>query len=247
VSSTGRNMTNNFIPALPRHALYCVWIMTGDSRRPLKCVWIDPEFRSFQLTNTQQTIATSATTTQRSRAKALYAERRSLVSIPVNELPQEAKGAIRPLSLVLGVVCLLLSTVVLVPFCFGQADQAGVHLTSGVVREPVASEVRAYSEEAEPLKANVDLVLVPVTVTDQKDRLVIGLEKDNFNVYEGFNRQVIRHISTEEAPISLGILFDTSSMYGKIERSREAVIQFFAPQIPTTNSSLSVLATARIC
>lgn len=76
---------------------------------------------------------------------------------------------------------------VLVPFCFGQADQAGVHLTSGVVREPVASEVRAYSEEAEPLKANVDLVLVPVTVTDQKDRLVIGLEKDNFNVYEGFN------------------------------------------------------------
>jgi len=117
--------------------------------------------------------------------------------------------------------------VVLVPFCFGQADQAGVHLTSGVVREPVASEVRAYSEEAEPLKANVDLVLVPVTVTDQKDRLVIGLEKDNFNVYEGFNRQVIRHISTEEAPISLGILFDTSSsMYGKIERSREAVIQF---------------------
>lgn len=51
----------------------------------------------------------------------------------------------------------------------------------------MASEVRAYSEEAEPLKANVDLVLVPVTVTDQKDRLVIGLEKDNFNVYEGFN------------------------------------------------------------
>ena len=134
-------MTNNFIPALPRHALYCVWIMTGDSRRPLKCVWIDPEFRSFQLTNTQQTIATSATTTQRSRAKALYAERRSLVSIPVNELPQEAKGAIRPLSLVLGVVCLLLSTVVLVPFCFGQADQAGVHLTSGVVREPAPSEI----------------------------------------------------------------------------------------------------------
>jgi hypothetical protein len=93
-------MANNFIPTLPRHTLYCVWIMTGDSRRPLECVWIDPEFRSFQFTNTQQTIATRATTTQRSRAKALYAEPRSLVSIPVNELPQEAKGAIRPLSLV---------------------------------------------------------------------------------------------------------------------------------------------------
>jgi Ca-activated chloride channel homolog len=90
--------------------------------------------------------------------------------------------------------------------------------------------------------------LVPVTVTDEKQRLVIGLEKDNFSVYDQYEPQAIRHVSTEDAPISLGILFDTSSsMYGKIERSREAVIQFFVPQTPTTNSFLSVLATARIC
>lgn len=71
-------------------------------------------------------------------------------------------------------------------------------------------------------------MLVPVTVTDQRDRLVIGLGKDNFSVYDRNDRQVIGHISTEDAPISLGIIFDTSSsMYGKIERSREAVVHFW--------------------
>ncbi|HUJ81777.1 MAG TPA: VWA domain-containing protein, partial [Candidatus Acidoferrales bacterium] len=76
------------------------------------------------------------------------------------------------------------------------------------------------------MKVDVDLVLVPVTVTDRQDRLVLGLEKDNFTVFERGNQQVIRHFSSEDAPVSLGILFDTSSsMYGKMERSREAVVQ----------------------
>ena len=47
---------------------------------------------------------------------------------------------------------------------------------------------------AEPFKANANLVLVPVTVTDQKDRVVIGVEKDNFSVFDGQERQVLRHL-----------------------------------------------------
>ena len=57
----------------------------------------------------------------------------------------------------------------------------------------------------------MDLVLVPVTVTDRQDRIVLGLEKDNFTVLEGPNKQVIRHFSSEDTPVSLGIIFDTSS------------------------------------
>ncbi|HTT23141.1 MAG TPA: VWA domain-containing protein [Candidatus Sulfotelmatobacter sp.] len=80
----------------------------------------------------------------------------------------------------------------------------------------------------------MDLVLVPVTVTDRKDHLVLGLEKDSFTVFEGANQQVIRHFSSEDAPISLGILFDTSSsMYGKMDRSREAVIQLLRSSNPS--------------
>lgn len=217
-------MTNNLISALPRHALYCVWITTGDPRRPLECAWIDPEFRSFQFMDIQQTTETDPKPRRRF-PKAASAEQ--FDAVPAYELHQETPLAIRPLVLVLSLVCLLLAMVFPGPFCFGQADQAGTHVTSRVVRGPALGEVHSHPEEAEPLKANVDLVLVPVTVTDQKDRLVIGLEKDNFNVYDGHDRQVIRHISAEDAPVSLGIVFDTSSsMYGKIDRSREAIVQF---------------------
>jgi hypothetical protein len=42
-------MTNNFIPTIPRHPLYCVWITTDDANRPLECIWIDPQFRSLRV------------------------------------------------------------------------------------------------------------------------------------------------------------------------------------------------------
>src|ERR1700693_3942113 len=150
-------MTNNFIPALPRHALYCVWITTGDSSRPLECVWIDPEFRSFQFMDIQQTTETGAKA-MRGSPKAVSAEQSD--SVPSHELHQETPLAIRPLALVLSLACLLLAMVVLAPFCFGQAD---VHVTPRVVRGPAGGGVGPHYEEAEPLKANVDLVLVPVT------------------------------------------------------------------------------------
>jgi Ca-activated chloride channel family protein len=83
------------------------------------------------------------------------------------------------------------------------------------------------------IKSKVDLVLVPVTVTDPMNRLVTGLDKENFEVFEGKDRQDVRHFSAEEAPISLGVIFDMSgSMASKIERAREAVIDFFKTANP---------------
>ena len=41
-------MTNKFIPMKRVQSLYCVWIKTGNPRRPLQCLWIDLEMRSFQ-------------------------------------------------------------------------------------------------------------------------------------------------------------------------------------------------------
>jgi Ca-activated chloride channel homolog len=77
------------------------------------------------------------------------------------------------------------------------------------------------------IKQNVDLVLVPVSVTDGKQRLVTGLDQSNFQVLEGKRVQEIRHFSNEDAPVSLGVIVDTSgSMKDKVERVREAVTQF---------------------
>jgi len=56
-------MTNTFIPTLSPQPLYCVWIKTGNPRRPLECVWIDPQLRSFQSPDTAET--TEPTTSSR--------------------------------------------------------------------------------------------------------------------------------------------------------------------------------------
>jgi Ca-activated chloride channel family protein len=91
----------------------------------------------------------------------------------------------------------------------------------------------ALNTHTRPFRARVDLVLVPVTITDPMNRLVTGLEKDNFQVFENKERQEIRHFSSEDAPISLGVIFDVSgSMSNKIDRSKEAVVEFFKTANP---------------
>jgi Ca-activated chloride channel family protein len=77
------------------------------------------------------------------------------------------------------------------------------------------------------LQVNVNLVLVPVSVTDPMNRLVTGLEKDNFQLFDNNTGQVIKSFATEDAPISIGIVFDLSgSMQGKFARARKALTAF---------------------
>ena len=77
------------------------------------------------------------------------------------------------------------------------------------------------------IKQDVNLVLVPVSVTDLNQRLVTGLQRENFQVFEGKKAQEIKHFSSEDAPVSVGIIVDSSgSMSDKIDRVREAVNQF---------------------
>jgi Ca-activated chloride channel homolog len=98
---------------------------------------------------------------------------------------------------------------------------------------PDASIDLTLKTHTKPLVRDVDLVLVPITVVDSKNRLVLGLDKDSFAVYEVGQKQDIRYFSNEDTPLSLGIIFDTSaSMKDKIEQSRESVVDFFK----TTNS-----------
>jgi Ca-activated chloride channel family protein len=83
------------------------------------------------------------------------------------------------------------------------------------------------------LRVDVDLVLVPVTVTDGTYHPVTGLSKHDFRLYEGGERQEIRYFSAEDAPISVGVLLDLSrSMSNKIEDAREAVSEFFKTANP---------------
>src|SRR5215475_7504117 len=77
------------------------------------------------------------------------------------------------------------------------------------------------------LSIATELVSVPVTVTDAYNRLVTGLDRQHFEVYEDKVKQEISFFSDDDAPVNLGIVFDVSgSMKGKIDRAREALKAF---------------------
>src|SRR4051795_4749219 len=121
---------------------------------------------------------------------------------------------------------------------FAQSPVDDVHVKPRVEPpDPRAKETEivdpSLKTHTRPMKVDVDLVLVPVTITDPMNRLVTGLEQDNFEVFEGTERQQIKHFSSEDVPISLGVIFDTSgSMSNKIEKAREAVVEFFRTANP---------------
>ena len=84
-----------------------------------------------------------------------------------------------------------------------------------------------------PLRVAADLVLVPVTITDPMNRLVTGLDKENFELFEGSSREEIKTFSSEDAPVSLGVIFDSSgSMSSKMDRAKDAVMEFFKTANP---------------
>ncbi|MEJ2078312.1 MAG: VWA domain-containing protein [Acidobacteriota bacterium] len=73
----------------------------------------------------------------------------------------------------------------------------------------------------------VPTVLVRVTVTDPLNRYVVGLEKQHFKLYEDKVEQTISHFSNDKAPISVGIILDTSgSMGDNILSARTSVARF---------------------
>jgi VWFA-related protein len=83
------------------------------------------------------------------------------------------------------------------------------------------------------IRVDTTLVLIPVTVTDPLNRFVTGLEKENFKVFEDKKEQALLQFSSEDAPLSIGLVFDASgSMGNKLAKSREAVAQFFKTANP---------------
>ena len=83
------------------------------------------------------------------------------------------------------------------------------------------------------IRLDVDLALINVTVTDPYNRLVTGLDPDNFRVYEDNIEQEVVTFSSEDVPISIGVIFDFSgSMANKVAKAREAAVQFFKTANP---------------
>ncbi len=136
---------------------------------------------------------------------------------------------------------------VILLLCPGAQSQSSddVHIPSMRVRStsdapsrndgPEGTADRAPSEHdtRSVLRVKTDLVLVPVTVNDVMNHPVVNLGKQDFELFEAGKPQKISYFSTEDSPISVGVLLDLSySMSNKIEIAREALRQFFSNSNP---------------
>jgi Ca-activated chloride channel family protein len=124
----------------------------------------------------------------------------------------------------------------------GFISSARAQETAQVVITPRPKPGTAPKVEALPktnIRTDSNLVLIPVTVTDPLNRFVTGLEKEYFKVFEDKKQQQITQFSSDDAPLSVGLLFDCSGSMGpKLRSSREAVAQFFKTANPEDEAFL---------
>jgi Ca-activated chloride channel homolog len=115
------------------------------------------------------------------------------------------------------------------PVLMGQLLFCVFPVLSGVLALPQVAgfSIEPRAAKAVAIRVNSDLVEIPVTVLDRNGESIVGLEKERFRLFEDGSEQVITHFAMEDAPISIGFVFDASaSMRDKLHKSREAVVTF---------------------
>ncbi|MBI4455796.1 MAG: hypothetical protein HY644_07850 [Acidobacteria bacterium] len=82
-------------------------------------------------------------------------------------------------------------------------------------------------------RTNVEMVVIRAAVTDPLDRYVVGLEREHFKVFDNKVEQLITHFSDHNAPLSVGIVLDTSdSMSEKLVSAKNSTMRFLKQGTP---------------
>jgi len=91
----------------------------------------------------------------------------------------------------------------------------------------------AHQDKNYAVSVDVQLVQLPVSVLDKDGRLVNGLRKDDFEVFEDGVEQEISFFTHDDVPISVGLVIDNSaSMHNKRERVNSAALSFVRESNP---------------
>ncbi len=79
-------------------------------------------------------------------------------------------------------------------------------------QQPAPSKPAEQKPEAAPIQIQVNEVIVPVTVTDEKGKFVSDLEAKDFKIYEDGREQKIAYFNRERSqPVVVGFLLDLSN------------------------------------
>jgi VWFA-related protein len=85
----------------------------------------------------------------------------------------------------------------------------------------------APSQPARFVSSSTDLVVVPVVVTDRKDRFVAGLSQDRFALFDNGRPQPVALFTAEDTPVTVGLVIDdSSSMLSKLADLKAAALAF---------------------
>ena len=116
----------------------------------------------------------------------------------------------------------------------GAADDDNIAITPPRAKTPDRdTQAPVLEQRSGKIRVDTALVQINVTVTDPLNRFVTGLEKEHFRLFEDKIEQTIRNFTSEEAPLSIGLVFDTSGSMGpKLQKSRQAAAQFFKTANP---------------
>jgi VWFA-related protein len=119
--------------------------------------------------------------------------------------------------------------------CVAQAADKPV--SSSQAKPAIEPRIRPSKDAIPDRRSNIrvdsTLVLINVSVTDPLNRFVTGLDKENFRLFEDKVEQSVTHFASEDAPLSIGLVFDCSgSMGAKLQKSRQAAAQFFKTANP---------------
>ncbi|MDE3169923.1 MAG: VWA domain-containing protein [Acidobacteriota bacterium] len=122
------------------------------------------------------------------------------------------------------------------PSAWPQAAQPGPQQTPAGPRQPSTPAASPQSKKlpfGKPITTSTEMTLVDTSVLDPLGRIVTGLRQDNFRVFEDGVEQETVYFASDDVPVSIGVIFDMSgSMADKIQKSRNAAVQFFRTANP---------------
>jgi Ca-activated chloride channel family protein len=119
-------------------------------------------------------------------------------------------------------------------FATEPSDQENVNITRRAKRSETAAQLPRAN-----IRVDTNVVLIPVTVIDPLNRFVTGLDQKSFKIFEDKAEQKLISFGSEDAPLSIGIVFDTSGSMGqKLQTSRQAVSEFFKTANPEDEAFL---------
>jgi Ca-activated chloride channel family protein len=120
--------------------------------------------------------------------------------------------------------------------CLTLLAVVGIAASAALAQEPVLRDPRLF-------RSGIEITSVNATVRDAEGRLVTGLSRDAFELYEDGEPQAITQFTNERVPVSLGVLLDISdSMFGRRIRDARAAVERFLFELLDPGDEYFVMA-----